>query len=184
MVFALISILWEYSGDLDNYHYILTAGPSGGVTYLKSDFFPEGGGYLQYGALIEGALSRTLVKRLTGKVGLSYQYLERSIPSDLVADELKWLADAFNEAPADQIVTPSVGLTVNAIPKRFDLDFSVARVHQVGSGVVDEFKSQTVVTALGSLTLGKFRGQLGYQTSFEIEDYTGYSVIASIRYLW
>ena len=77
-----------------------------------------------------------------------------------------------------------MGATYWAVPGKVSIDTNLFRIHSLGSDVADEYKYQTVFNAYVNYITGNWRIMCGYKTSFEVEDFTDRSIVASLRYLW
>jgi hypothetical protein len=184
LTYLTLNPFYEYSTTSGPSRYSLTVGLNFGGTYVDSAIFDGGGGYFQYGGMIGGAIGRTLTTRLEGRIGLNYQILDRYIPSGQVVDEQKWIADAINDADAEQTLTPAIGMTFWVLPETLSVDANVFRIHALSSDVPDEFKYQTVLNSFVNVRVDNWLVTLGYKTSFEIEDFSDHSIVAAVRYLW
>jgi hypothetical protein len=184
MTFAMLKPFYEYSTTSGPNRFSAMADVLFGVTYTDSDIFNKGAGFLQYGASCGGGWGRTLTPWLTGRAGLVYQYLKGHLPGSSVKKDFRWIAEAINDAPAEQTLTPAVGVTFQILPETLNLDVNAMRVHLVGGDLPDESKYQTIASTYLNYTTGHWKLHLGYKTSFELEDYKAHSVIAGVRYLW
>ncbi len=184
LMYLTLSPFYEYSITGGANRFTATAGANVSATSVESAFFGGKTAYFDYGIMFGAAAGRTLARRLEGRVGIAYQYLERYVPESLVPDDFAWLGRTLNDAGAEQTITPAVGLTAWLAPETASLDLNGYYVYQLGSDVPDEFKSQTVVNGFVTFTPGHWQIKLGYSTSFGLKDFTDRSVVVSLRYLW
>lgn len=155
------------------------------LTYLKSDAFDDGGGYMEYGGGTGIRYSHALNANAILYTGLMYQGMEKNIPDDLVDEEVEWISETLNDLPFEHDLIPSVGGMVNLFSGKVTVKGEVFRVHQMQDEVVDGYENQTVV--FGMVTWRpkpKYQFSLGYKESFELEDITDRSVIVDWKISW
>ena len=155
------------------------------VDYLESTIFPDGSGYYEYGGGTGVKYGYRLHPNVDINVGLVYELLKKEIPSDLVPEEVRWISDALNDLPVEQDLVPSLGVIWRIVPKKLTFRGELFRIMQLQSGVPSGMRNQTV--ALGIFNFkpsNSFDLAVGYKQSFEIDNLTDQSVIASLRYLW
>lgn len=156
-----------------------------GLTYLESALFPDGGGYMEYGAGTGVKYAYALDDSLSLNCGLSYLGTKKSIPSDMVPEEIRWVADAINDADMEHDLIPSVGAFYTIMPGKLSLRGELFRVHQLQSDAPEDYKNQTV--ALGIITynvMDMAKVSLGYKRSFELKDITDQSFIFDCKVSW
>jgi hypothetical protein len=157
----------------------------GDVTYVKSDMFPTGGGYLEYGGGTGVKYTYAVNEDLHLNAGLTYQALKKSIPGGLVPDDVKWVSDAINALPVEHDITPSLGLYYFIIKDTLSFRADVMRIHQLQSDVESGYKAQTVALGVFTYDFPKYaRASLGYKRSFEMKNITDQSIIASLGFKW
>jgi len=155
------------------------------VDYLESSLFPDGSGYYEYGGGTGVKYGYRLHSNVDINVGLIYEILKKEIPDDLVPEEIKWISNAINDLSVEQDLVPSLGVIWRIVPKKLTFRGELFRIMQLQSGVPSDMRNQTV--ALGILNFKPSKGfdlAVGYKRSFEIENLTDQSVIASIKYSW
>lgn len=163
----------------------LTVNALFGLTYLESSLFPDGGGYLDYGAGTAVKYAYAFNDQLSLNAGLGYMFSKREIPSDLVPDEIKWVSDALNSVDMEHDIIPSVGVFYSIIPGKLSLRGELFRISQLQSDAISDYKNQTV--AMGAVTYNVFRTtkvSLGYKRSFELKDVTDQSFILDLKIGW
>lgn len=156
-----------------------------GLTYMESDLFPDGSGFMDYGAGTNVKYAYAFNDQLSLNAGLGYQVIKRDIPSDLVPDELKWVSDSFNDLDPEHSITPSLGVFYNIIPSKLSFRGELFRIHQVVGDAMSDYEKQTV--ALGVFTFSitdKVRASLGYKRSFEMKDITDQSLVFDCKIRW
>jgi hypothetical protein len=183
LIYLMLCPFYEYSDTYGPGRYMLTAGAGLGMTYFNSELF-DSGAYLQYSMMVGGGYARTITPWLEARVGLAYQYMDGHIPESNISGDFKWIAKALNDQPAEQTITPGLGATAYIMPGFMNVQLNIYRVHQVGSGVEDGQEIQTVTNLFLSITPGSWRLNVGYKTSFELEEFEDHSFVVSARYLW
>lgn len=152
---------------------------------MKSDIFPEGVGYFQYGggAFIEPSyiFYRPLNTRWVSTIG--FQISKKYIPSSWVPEDLKFVADAINSLPAENLF-----IFKNALKSRLtsNIDGELGAVYlKKLSGKTDDGRNEALYYyGKGTINLGHFQLGLGYKFVTLLEDYDEKTYMASIRYNW
>jgi hypothetical protein len=155
------------------------------AVYMKSSFFPDGGGYLEYGGGAGVKYAYAVSSSVDLSAGLSYQLLQKNIPGGIVPDELKWVENAINSLPMEQDIIPSIGIVYRIVPDKLTFRGDIFRITQLQSGVDSGQRNQTVALGLFTYKVGQLAEiTLGYKRSFEVKDLTDQSVIASVKFGW
>lgn len=156
-----------------------------GLTYLKSSLFPDGGGFLTYGAGTGVKYAYAVNERVSVNTGLALHILKKSIPSDLVPDDISWVAEALSDIPTEINLTPSVGVYVVLVPDKLFFRGDLFRTHQLQDDVASGFENQTVsISGLTYMFPKGSRISLGYKQSFEMKDVTDQSIILDFKIKW
>lgn len=163
----------------------LTVHANIGLTYMESDLFPDGSGFIDYGMGTNVKYAYAFNDQLSLNAGLGYQITKRDIPSDLVPKELKWVADSFNDLDPEHSITPSIGVFYSIMPSKLSFRGEIFRIHQVVGDAISDYENQTVVLGVFSFSVtDKIRASLGYKQSFEMKDITDQSVIFDFKMRW
>jgi hypothetical protein len=155
------------------------------VDYLESSAFPDGSGYYEYGGGTGVKYGYRLHPNVDINVGLVYELLKKEIPSDLVPEEVRWISNALNDLPLEQDLVPSLGVIWRVVPKKLTFRGELFRIMQLQSGVPSGMRNQTVALGIFNFKPSKSIDlSVGYKQSFEIDNLTDQSVIASFKYAW
>ena len=155
------------------------------VNYMESSLFPDGSGYYEYGGGTGVKYGYRLHPNVDINLGLVYELLKKETPSDFVPEELRWISDAVNDLPVEHDLVPSLGLIWRILPKKLTFRGELFRIMQLQSGVPSGMRNQTVALGVFNFKPSKrFDLAFGYKRSFEIDNLTDQSVIASLRYSW
>jgi hypothetical protein len=161
----------------------LTWGLAGffGVNHVNSELL-EDGYYFRYGGNTFASVGREIFPWLAIFGDLSYEIGKFWMPEGWVDEEIRFLPKALNDLPLDHTLTAGVRAGFVAIPDWLWGTVQVFRLHALGEDVPSANDTQTVVMAkLGTQVLNFLYIDVGYKTSFEVEDYDDNTFILNIR---
>jgi hypothetical protein len=155
------------------------------VNYLESSLFPDGSGYYEYGGGTGVKYGYRLHPNVDINAGLVFELLKKQIPSDLVPEEIRWISNAVNDLSVEEDLVPSLGVIWRILPKKLTFRGELFRIMQLQSGVASGMRNQTVALGIFNFKPSKSIDlAVGYKRSFEIDNLTDQSLIASFRYAW
>ncbi len=154
------------------------------ILYLKSTVFPDGGGYLEYGAGIGTTPSYKVSDSFLLNSNISLQYLKKYIPSSYVPEDAEWVADAINNLKPLRVLSYGAGFQF-FILENWDISLDAMQAKHL---VTDDIKAGRE-KATYYVTTTSYKGEswdigLGYKTVKSVKDYDEDSYLVSLSYNW
>jgi hypothetical protein len=157
---------------------------SGNLVYIESSIFPDGGGYLEYGAGVGILPTYQLNDSLMLTSTLGYQYLKKTIPSSYVPEDASWVADAINTLKPLQILNYGIGVEYKVVTN-FKLNGNILQMQHLETSNIEEGReSATYYSLSGTYDFKKWAINLGYKTVQGVQDYSEDTYMASLKYKW
>jgi hypothetical protein len=157
---------------------------TGNLVYLESTVFPDGAGYLEYGAGFGIVPKYKVNKSLSFNINTSVQYLEKYIPESYVPEDAKWLSDAINNLKALQVASYGIGADYQ-IMDNWSLGLNALQTkHLVTDNIKEGREKATYYSATTAIDWNDWRLVLGYKIVEDLKDYEESAYMASISYGW
>lgn len=157
---------------------------TGNIVYLESTVFPDGVGYLEYGAGFGIVPKYKVNKSLSFNFNTSVQYLEKYIPESYVPEDAKWLSDAINNLKAMKVASYGVGADYQILDNwSFGLN-ALQTKHLVTDNVKEGREKATYYSAITAVDWNDLRLVLGYKIVKDLKDYEESAYMASLSYGW
>jgi len=183
--FLNLSPYFRYSFDveeqlrIDSHLWI-----SGSALYTKSKLFPDGAGYLQYG--FGGLLKPTYLlypdAGLYWNMGVGFQWSKKYIPKSWVPEEMKFVAEAVNNLPADKMVILSTAIGVSFTSNIKGETGTIYAHHLKIEGVDRGRNSALYHYAKLNATFGRWEAGIGYKYVTRVTNYRERAYMLSLRY--
>ena len=156
-----------------------------GAVYLKSRMFPDGAGYLDFAIGGNFMTSYYITRQFIWKFIGGYQIDKKYIPTSLVPDDLRFIADSINSLSPLHIVTVGTDFEYR-LPTSFDwrVDAGVLHLHHLVTKDLGGRDQATYYTLRTKLVVKRVEFSLGYKLVRDVKDYSEKAYMASISYAW
>jgi hypothetical protein len=164
----------------------LTWGAAGffGVNRVNSDLF-EDGYYFRYGGNTFASVGREIFPWLALFGDVSYEIGKYWCPEGSVDEEIRFVAKALNELPVDHLLTYGARAGLVFIPDWLWGTVQVFRTNSLNTPEgVDQDVQTVVMGKVGTEVFNFLYVDVGYKTTFEVEDYDDHTLILSLRAVW
>ena len=156
----------------------------GSAVYLESSIFPDGGGYLEYGAGAGVLPTYKITDKLWLNTSLAYQYSKKYIPSSKVPEDLEFVADAINNLEAMQTVNYGIGAKYH-FTKQWRASADILQIMQLKKEDLEEGRDKaTYYMAQTQYDLYNWTLGLGYKIVRDVADYEEDSYMFTCKYNW
>lgn len=154
------------------------------LVYMESAIFPDGAGYLEYGAGFAIMPKYHINDNFTLNANLAYQYQEKYIPDSAVPDGAEWLSDAINNLKALQNINYGIGLDYN-INEKWNVNTNILQVKQLETEDLKEGRdTSTYYAASSTYELEKWTLGAGYKIVADVQDYEESTYMLTASYKW
>lgn len=179
---SLVPFLTYYQDFTDKFTLAYTGSLNGKVQYMESELFPDGGGYFEYGYGAAVSPGYMLTKKILLRGVVGYNYRKKEIPSDMISDDMQWVADALEETSEQKLLNTGVGLVLIPVEK-MSIAFEASKIkHLIEENVPDGKESATYYTAQMSYKFSALELTVGYKTVQDVDDYSEHAYRANVSF--